>query len=682
MKMLTRLLPAFLALLPAIQAKPLADSVVEQAAAKIDQLLGEDLSRAKLKPAPLVDDATFLRRSYLGIVGRIPSANEARDFLDDQSTDKRDTLIDSLVASPGFDSHLFNWTADLLRVQTRQENFGLGWHVWLRQSLAEDKPWDTLVSEMLVATGDCTNAPAVGYYLRDRNMQLHNFSNTMQVFLGRQIGCAQCHDHPFDDWSQYEYYEMAAFGGGIQYRSGESQLVIKKVIGDLSAGKFGKAPAIPIVAKKKNKGGQALKQQKREQQNFTPTVSNELRPLFKELGKNAIIDDPQSTLRLPADYKYRDGKPGEAVKPATLFGPKIGDISPEQRRGSFAAWVVSPENPYFTKSIANRLWQRTFGQALLGAADDLKDDSETFHPELMAYLETTMKGADYDLRQFLRILYRTRLFQRECIIEEPVMGEPLAFRGPALTRMSAEQLHDSFLVLTQGEIQDSSSPALAKSWEAYRQQVNNLLTAETRDLLVLAESAKQGEDLQRKAQSDQRAAQKALSEATDQAARRKAQADFQEARQRFVQARKQADPLRSMQMGQQGGKKNGKNDKGNLRASEMPAPFNPGTLVREFGGSDRQTPSSGNTEATIPQALALLNNAKTDIISGKRSYLGKKLNALDSPAKRLDLLFLTLFGERPTAKEKQLYLAEAKDSESLRDLANAMLTSNRFIFIQ
>ncbi len=665
MRPFLRLLPLLLAV-PVAAAKPLPDTVVRQAAARIDQLLAADLQRAELKPAPRIDDATFLRRAYLGVIGRIPSADEAAGFLNDASTGKREALIDRLTASPGFDSHLFNWAADLLRVQTRQEQFGLGWHVWLRKSLAEDKPWDAMVSEMLSSNGHCSTDPAVGYYLRDRNMQLDNFSNTMQVFLGRQIGCAQCHDHPFDDWSQYEYYEMAAFGGGIQYRSGEAQDAINKAVAELNPG------TTTTVASKK---------QKREKQNLSRSLANQFRPLFKELGKNAIVDNPDSQLRLPDDYQYRDGKPGQAIPPATLFGEKLTHITPENRRESFAGWVVSPNNPYFTKSITNRLWQRTFGHALIGTADDLKDDSETFHPELVAFLDTTMKEADYDLRQFLRILFHTRLFQQECLTEEPAMGEPVAFTGPALTRMTAEQLHDSFLVLSNGQVDDSANGSLARSWESYTEQIRTLLQAETRDLLVLAESAKQGEELERKAQTELRAAQKVLAAADTPEARRKAQAALQQARVRFQQARSQADPLRSMQMvkkkpGRGGGKKS------TLRASELPAPFNPGTLVREFGGSDRQTPSSGTTEATIPQALALLNDSDTDILTGRRSTLGRKLAALPTPGARLDQLFLTLFADRPADSEKQRLLPHANDDTALRDLATAMLTSNRFIFIQ
>ena len=135
-----------------------------------------------------------------------------------------------MVKSPGYDSSAFNYFADLLRLQTTHEQYGLGWHVWLRNSLAKDKPWDKLVNEMLAAEGHSVNNPAVGYYLRDRGMLLDNVSNTAEVFLGHQIGCAQCHDHPFDKWTQMDYYELAAFSGGVRYNSEEARDAMGKVV--------------------------------------------------------------------------------------------------------------------------------------------------------------------------------------------------------------------------------------------------------------------------------------------------------------------------------------------------------------------------------------------------------------------------------------------------------------------
>ena len=133
-----------------------------------------------------------------------------------------------------------------------------------------------------------------------------------------------------------------------------------------------------------------------------------------------------------------------------------------------------------------------------------------------------------------------------------------------------------------------------------------------------------------------------------------------------------------------GKKSGGKSGNGNLRASEQPAPFNPGTLVRDFGSSDRQTPSSSNTEATVPQALALLNNFKTDPLANRKSLLGQALDRCESPEEKLDLLFITFFSRHPDPQDKQRFLAhaQAKDPAALRDLTRAMLTSSRFLFIQ
>lgn len=697
MKTLHLLLLLVLAL--AAGAAPISDTTVRQAAARIDRLLDRDLQTAGLKPTGRIDDATFVRRSYLGIIGRIPSFDETTRFLDDPSEDKRHALIDELVDSPGFDSHLFNWTADLLRLQTNQEQFGVGWHLWLRKSLAENKSWNDMVSSMLSSTGHCSTDPAVGYYLRDRNMQLDNFSNTMQVFLGRQIGCAQCHDHPFDDWSQYDYYQMAAFGGGFQYRSQEATMAARKAAMALvkQPEKPRAKPAPASFApnkKKKNQASDAARQAAREEarrkeqakreekkrqqafQNEIKKVASTFRPLFGDFNRNAVFDNPDSLLKLPADYQYKDAKPGSKVQAETLFGTKLKGVAPEDRRDAFASWVASPENPYFTKVIANRMWQRTFGFGLVDPVDDWNDDSETLHPEVLAYLETTMKGADYNLREFLRILFHTRLFQRECLDEEPAMGMPMAFRGPVLTRMSAEQIFDSFLVLRTGEINDTGSQKFQRTWDDYQKRISNLLNAPPRDLLILAESAKQGEAAKRKAQSDVRNAQKQLADAETPQQRKAAQGKIAAAKTRLSASRKMEMPvMRNTRVG------SSKSD-GPRRASEYPAPFALGTMVREFGGSDRQTPSSSHTTATVPQALALLNDPKTDIVANKKSRLARALMKCDTGEERIDHLFLTLFSRTPSEAERSRYKAMANDPMQLRDLARAMLTSNRFLFIQ
>lgn len=669
-------------------AKPLTEKQAQDAATRIDSLLAADLKAANLQPTGKIDDGAFLRRAYLGIIGRIPSEEESRTFLSDTSSGKRQALVDSLVASPGFDSHLFNWMGDLLRIQTNQEQFGLGWHVWLRKSLSEDKHWDVIVREMLSSTGHAARNPAVGYYLRDRNMQLDNFSNSMQVFLGRQIGCAQCHDHPFDEWTQHEYYQMAAFGGGFSYRSEEAKDKTRQVAEDLNP----KMQEFPDTKEGKRAKREAMQKRNNEGQRY----GKMLQPVFSDFNKNALYDDPARALKLPEDYKYADAKPKDVIAPETLFGEKISNVSPDQRRETFAKWVTSRENPYFTKVIANRLWARTFGHGLLDPVDDWNDDSKPAHPEVLAYLETAMKGTNYDLRQFSRILFRTQLFQRECDPTEPEPGVAHMVRGPALQRMTAEQLYDSLLVLNRGQVDDSPLTANSNRWESYKASVEAILKTPSDQLVAMGKAAADAETEYREKQAEVRRIRLLLPDIKDNEERKKLAAQMREAQQIATDARRAREPVlemaREMNMtmtmegedGDGGGKnRRGRegNERNNARASELPAPFNPASLVREFGGSDRTVPSSGDTIPTVPQALALLNDPTTDIIGGKRSELAQRISKAKTPEEKLEAVFLRLYSRLPSSQEKEKYQPLAGDDKSLRDLTRAMLTSNRFIFV-
>lgn len=666
-------------LLPGVlPAKELKPEVVKRAAEQIDRYLRLDYNAARIMPEARVDDGTFVRRAYLHIVGRIPSAEEAKAFIEDRSINKRTELIDKLVASPGYESHLFNWAGDLLRVKTRtgREKHGLGWHVWLRNSISANKPWDDMVSEMLSSSGHSVSDPAVGYYLRDRNMHLDNFSNTMQVFLGQQMGCAQCHDHPFDDWTQYDYYQMAAFGGGIQYRSEDLQTMVRKVAEELKDKKKEK-----ITKNNDPKDRRAMMQEMRgDSRGAMRQAGRELQPFFRYLNNDAIIDNDQLALRLPKDYKYSDGKPGEVVKPETLFGPKLEDVAPEKRKDAFAAWVTSAENPFFAKTIVNRMWERTFGAPLYDSLDDLKSGSKTAHPKLASVLETYMKQCDYDLRQFQRILYHTKLFELECMPKEPVLGEPVLFRGMVLRRMSAEQLYDSFLVMRHGEIDDSINPSLEQNWQSHVSMVNAVFDMPAKDLLALADAADQAEKRLRDAQAAMRQAQISLRDAESREQKIEAQAAASRARKQMNEARAATNPLMSMSMMMN--EREGRKRNELQRASEMQAPFYPGTMVREFGGSDRETPSSGHTLATVPQALTLLNNWSTNPLGNNNYYLPKQLSRLDSDQAKLDYLFLALYGSKPEPNETSKYVSLVGNHQTLNDLATAMVNSKRFIFIR
>jgi FMN phosphatase YigB (HAD superfamily) len=163
-------------------AKPLPLEVVRNTARELDEVLTAGQEAEGIKANPIVDDPTFIRRSYLNIIGRLPTHDEARSFLESTEKGKRSQLIDSLVESPGFNSRLFNFWTDLLRVKTNTEHNGLGWHVWLKNAVENNLPYNEMVQEMLAAEGHIAKNPAAGYYLRDRGMLLDNVSNTCPSF--------------------------------------------------------------------------------------------------------------------------------------------------------------------------------------------------------------------------------------------------------------------------------------------------------------------------------------------------------------------------------------------------------------------------------------------------------------------------------------------------------------------
>ncbi|WP_265595175.1 DUF1549 domain-containing protein [Verrucomicrobium sp. BvORR106] len=196
-----------------------------QAAALIDDLVLRGLQKAVArrnagapsKPTfnPPLTDEQFVRRVYLDIAGRIPNHEETTQFLGAGGADRRMRLIDRLLESEGHVSHMYNYFAEMLRIVDGFGYYmrGLAYIEWVKEQVRTNRPWDQMVNDMITAEGKVWNNGAAGYLLRDSSMQLDNLANTLQVFLGTDVSCAQCHDHPFADWTQRQFYEMAAFFG-------------------------------------------------------------------------------------------------------------------------------------------------------------------------------------------------------------------------------------------------------------------------------------------------------------------------------------------------------------------------------------------------------------------------------------------------------------------------------------
>lgn len=197
---------------------PLHKEQVRQSAGRIDELIDARLLSEGTKPNPKSTDEQFVRRIYLEISGTIPTGRETFAFFEASREDKREVLIDHLLNQPGYASHFFNYWADILRLVDKPTNvtYLRPYADWLKGQLRSNAPYDQIVHAMLTAQGKSWVTPAVGYKLRDRGMPLDNLNNTVRVFMGTRIGCAQCHDHPFDNWTQKEFYELAAFEAGVR----------------------------------------------------------------------------------------------------------------------------------------------------------------------------------------------------------------------------------------------------------------------------------------------------------------------------------------------------------------------------------------------------------------------------------------------------------------------------------
>jgi hypothetical protein len=404
-------------------------SKMRASARKIDTLVDQNLKTHSTSPNPPTTDAQFVRRIYLDITGTIPDYEQTRRFLDSRSPDKRRKLIDELLGSDGYASHYFNYWADVLRYidYLTRNVWGEPYRQWIKQSLAENKPWDKFVAEMITAEGKIWDDPAAGYFQRDARMPLDNMNNTVRVFLGTRIGCAQCHDHPFDRWTQREFYEMSAFTYGAITRGHprDKRFYSTDPIKRLTDEYFASDPPAD-----------------RRQTNYS-----RMREIVGA-NMNRVNDQIGRQLLLPHDYAYANGTPHQVVAPKTIFGP-AAELKPgELPRNAFARWLTSKENPRFAKVIANRLWKQAFGRGQIEPVDDITDESVAENPELMIFLEAEMKRLNFDMKEYLRILLNTQAYQREASRESITPADPYHFPGPLLRRMTAEQVWDSFLTLS------------------------------------------------------------------------------------------------------------------------------------------------------------------------------------------------------------------------------------------
>jgi len=400
---------------------------VSVAANELDRLIEAKLAELKQKPNAIVSDEVFLRRTYLQVAGRIPSLAEAELFLESKSNDRRQDLIDQLLSSPDYVSNMYNFWADTLRlVQSPTNNMVADPYLaYVKDSIRENKQYDQWVYEMLTADGKLWENPAVGFQLRDDGMPLPYVDNTVRVFLGTQIGCAQCHNHPFDKWTQHQFYELAAFTTGTKTRNLSGGMEMGK-----AKGKANSYRSLMTQAEAKYPNGK---------------VPGHLRRVA--LANSYSVFETKASLRLPHDYAYTDASPKALVEPTVLWGQVPKSALAKTPREQFAAWLTSSANDRFKHTIVNRLWKRLLGAGFIDPIDDMREDSFCVNQAAMKLLGDELVRNDFNLKELMRTILYSKTFQREATDYDVTSGDAYYFPGPILKRMTSEQVWDSILTL-------------------------------------------------------------------------------------------------------------------------------------------------------------------------------------------------------------------------------------------
>ena len=406
-------------------AKPLlsADRKHEprEVAAAIDKHLGAALEARKMKPAARSDDAEFLRRAYLDLTGRVPTAEQAAAFLDSQAGDRRARLIDALLATPEFGEQLGRTWRDWICPpelpsdgnggrQPHREAQDLG--RWLGERLAAGDSWDRIVRQVLTVEGDIKDQPQVIFFgLVGQGGRITPDGTARAVgslFMGVQLQCAQCHDDPFRDWAQKEHWGLAAF---FSRTNGDFRRVNEGAVTG-GRGKKGKgAPAVKVVEGVKG-----------EVQIVIPSSA------FKNAGTRVAAAFPR----------------GEAAR---LKGTAL--------RHEFVDWLVRKDNPYFARAFANRLWFYFFAHGIVHPVDDFRELNPPSHPGLMKVLANEFAASGFDVKHLVRCICNSEAYQRTSRVapgssDGDTRALTAAFGRMPLRVMTADQLLDS-LSLAYGD---------------------------------------------------------------------------------------------------------------------------------------------------------------------------------------------------------------------------------------
>ncbi|TXT38819.1 MAG: hypothetical protein FD138_242 [Planctomycetota bacterium] len=334
----------FLALVP--HGEPLKEIANFTPKSEIDRLVVEKWRKLGLKPSPLVDDATFLRRVTLDLCGRLPTSDEVRAFLNDSKANKRDAAVDRLLESPDYPAFFALRWGSILRNSNLAgaDRASYAFNNWIRDQIARNVPYDEFTRGVIAAAGEWQDSPPINRYWQMRDDLLHqSTADTAQVFLGLRLQCAKCHHHPYERYSQEDYYGLSGFFTRLGQKS------------------FGEPP--PYF-------------------NAPNVTRGDQNPLTKQ-----------------------------SPKPKFLDGDYAEFTSEQDPRHALVDWMAKPENPYFARTLVNRLWGHFFGRGIVHEVDDLRETNPPSNPELLKYLADDFLSHKFDIKHAIRQMVTSQVYQ-------------------------------------------------------------------------------------------------------------------------------------------------------------------------------------------------------------------------------------------------------------------------------
>ncbi|MDG3003296.1 DUF1549 domain-containing protein [Paludisphaera mucosa] len=359
----------------------------------VDRAVYTKLNRMRIAPSEACSDAEFIRRAYLDVIGALPRPEEVDAFLKDSPADRRAKVIDALLERPEFYDFWALKFADVLRSNGRliEPKGAYVFHRWIRSALESGMPMDQFVRNLLASDGSTFSNPATNYYRISRDPETST-ETTAQLFLGVRIQCAKCHNHPFERWTQDDYYGFAAF--------------------------------------------------------------------FSQVGRKPGALPGEEVVYATGGGEVKQPRTGKVMPPKALGGPKLEDAAVD-RRARLASWLTSKENPFFGKSLVNRVWYHLMGRGIVEPVDDFRDSNPASNDELLDGLTRDFVAGGYNLKSLIRTVLQSRTYQLSATTNKLNVDDAVYFSHATTKLLPAEVLLDAICDVTGSPNAFAGLPAAA-----------------------------------------------------------------------------------------------------------------------------------------------------------------------------------------------------------------------------